>query len=825
VEVERFLERIERSRDYEQQIAHVETLPPREARYAPLEEPFPGPIREALQGLEIRDLYSHQAAAVAEARAGRNVAVATGTASGKTLAYTLPVVERFLAEEDATALFLYPTKALAQDQLRGLLRLAELGPDIGKVLRTGTYDGDTPSNTRRKLRDEGNLILSNPDMLHAGILPYHAKWSRFLGRLRYVVIDEIHAYRGIFGSNVANVVRRLRRVCRHYGADPQFLMGSATIANPQEFSQTLIGEEVSLVAEDGSPRGAKKFVLWNPPFLDTANMDRRSSNVEAHWLFTELVKERVQTICFSRARVTAELIHRYTQESLTRSKPELAGLVRAYRGGYLPRERREIEKALFSGELLGVSSTNALELGIDIGSLDASLIVGFPSTIASMWQQAGRAGRGSEEAATFFIAYNDPIDQYLVRHPEYLFAQSPESAVIDPENPYILTGHLECAAFELPLEERDQELFGGVSKDLMRLLEEHGRTRSVDGRSYWANTDFPARAVGLRHMSDDTYTIIEVPADTGKGSAYRPETGPGFQAPEGGEAKVIGNVDATSALELLYPEAVYLHDGETFVVRHLDLEGKAAYVERRDVDYYTNPVLEQHLLLREAREHGQWGGAATGFGDATVTWFTAFFKKVQFFSSDSIGYGNLDLPPQEIDTTTAWLTIPAELRGGLKRAGKNPVEGLAGVRNLLISVVPLYAMCDRADIGGVVDSKNTGHPTIFLYDRFPGGLGFVEHAFRRPMQVFESARELVEECPCEGGCPSCVGLPVLRPAQHQDPDVGGAWPIPDKDAARIILEELVGRAAEEEKAGKVQLRAPVAGENGGNEVPVENLPF
>jgi DEAD/DEAH box helicase domain-containing protein len=824
VEVERFLEKIERSPEYAGQLAHVEVLAERPPSHADLAEPFPAPLLTALQGLEIGRLYSHQAHCVEQARAGRNVAVVTGTASGKTLAYTLPVLERLLAEPDTTALFLYPTKALAQDQLRGLLRIAELSAGVAAVLRTGTYDGDTPATSRRKLRDEGNVILSNPDMLHSGILPYHAKWSRFLSRLRYVVVDEIHAYRGIFGSNVANVLRRLRRLCAHYDADPQFLLGSATIANPKDFAQRLVGEEVALVNEDGSPRGRKKFVLWNPPTFDTANMERRSSNVEAHWLFTELVKERVQTICFSRARVTAELIHRYTQDALTRSKPELAGLVRAYRGGYLPAERRAIEKDLFSGRLLGVSSTNALELGIDIGSLDASIITGFPSTIASLWQQAGRAGRGREEAATFFVAYNDPIDQYLVRHPEYLFSQSPESAVIDPENPYILTGHLECAAFELPLEEGDTDLFGEVSGDLVRLLEEHGRTRAVDGRSYWANTDFPSRSVSLRHMSDDTYTIIEVPADTGKGNAYRPRTGPDFAAPDHGEAKVIGNVDATSALELLYPEAVYLHDGETFVVRHLDLEGKAAYVERRDVDYYTNPVLEQHVLLRETRERDTWGGAGIGFGDATVTWFTSFFKKIRFFSSDSIGYGNLDLPPQEIDTTTFFLTIPDSLRGALKRLGKNPVEGLSGVRNLLISVVPLYAMCDRADIGGTVDSKNVGKPTIFLYDRYPGGLGFVEHAFRRPATVFEAARSLVEECPCEGGCPSCVGLPVLRPAQHQDPDVGGAWPIPDKEAARLILEELLERAAEEEKSAVRRAAGHgVAVPAGGSED--EDLPF
>lgn len=795
---DKFLEKLRATAGAEGQMVHVEELAARPARYAKLSRPLPPALHTALQGLEICDLYSHQAQCIEEARAGNNVSVVTSTASGKTLSYTLPVLEALLEDEKATALFLYPTKALAQDQLRGLVRLADLAPAVAGRLRTGTYDGDTPQHSRRKLRDEGNVILTNPDMLHSGILPYHTKWSRLLGNLKYVVVDEVHAYRGIFGSNVANVLRRLRRACRHYGGDPRFFLCSATIANPKEFTERLLGAPVSLVDGDGSPRGSKRFVLWNPPFLDTAKMDRRSSNVEAHVLLTALVKERVQSICFSRARVTAELIHRYTQEALTREKPELAKLVRAYRGGYLPAERREIERALFSGELLAVSSTNALELGIDIGSLDAAIMVGFPSTVASLWQQAGRAGRGQEESVAFFIGYNDPIDQYLMRHPEYLFAQSPESAVIDPQNPYILSSHLQCAAFELPLEESDREIFGDVAGDLVRVLENHGRIRKVDGKHYWANTDFPARQTNLRHMSDDTYTIVEVDPYTGRGSAYRPKTGPAFQAPAKGEAKVIGNVDAISALELLYPEAVYLHDGETFVVRHLDLEGKAAYVERREVDYYTNPVLESSVLLRGTREVDTFSGSPLGFGDVTVTWFTSFFKKIKFFSSDSIGYGNLDLPPQHIETTSAWLGLPEELRAALKRSGKNPVEGLAGIRNLLISVIPLFAMCDRADIGGVIDSKNLGKPTIFLYDRFPGGLGYVEHVFRRPAQTLQACLDLVRECDCESGCPSCVGLPVLRPAQHQDPDVGGAWPIPDKSSARVILENLLGakRAAE-----------------------------
>lgn len=791
MDAERLLSRFRADRRYEDQMVHVERIPAREARFADPAAPLAVPLADAMRRVGVERLYSHQARCLDESRAGRHVAVVTGTASGKTLAYTLPVLETLLREPDAAVLLLYPTKALAQDQLRGLMRLADASPAMRAAVRAGTYDGDTPSSTRRKLRDEANLLLTNPDMLHSGILPYHAKWSRVLSKLRYVVIDEIHAYRGIFGSNVANVLRRLVRLARHYGSDPVFLLGSATVANPREFAERLVGDHVVVVDEDGSPRGPKRFVLWNPPWVDEAKMGRRGANVEAHRLFVELIKDRVPTICFSKARVTAELIHRYAQEALTREAPELVSRVRAYRGGYLPAERRAIEKALFAGELLGVSSTNALELGIDVGSLDASIVVGFPGTIASLHQQAGRSGRGREEAVTFFVAGNDPVDQYLARHPSWLFAQTPESAVIDPENPYILSGHLECAAFELPLSPSDVQDFGETAGDLVRLLDDAGRTRRVDGLSYWANTDFPSRSVGLRHMSQDTYTIVEVAKDTGPASAFRPRTGPAFEAPARGDARVMGNVDAISALELLYPEAVYLHEGETFVVRHLDLEGKTAYVERREVDYYTTPVVEQHLLLTGTRETDAFAGADTGLGDASVTWFTSFFKKIKFMSVDSIGWGNLDLPKQTIDTVTFWFVLPDAVRADVKRAGKNPTEGLAGLRNLLISVLPLWAMCDRSDIGGVVDSRNLGKAAVFLYDRHPGGLGFVEHAFRRPADVFAAAHALVAECPCETGCPSCVGLPVLRPAQHQDPEASGAWPIPDKEAARLILDGVV----------------------------------
>ena len=609
-------------------------------------------------------------------------------------------------------------------------------------------------------------------MLHAGILPYHAKWNRFMKDLRYVVVDEIHTYRGIFGSNVANVLRRLRRVCEHYGSDPQFICSSATIANPRELAERLVGQPFDVVDDDGSPRGAKHFVLWNPPHLDLSKMERRSSNVEGHWLMAQLIADGFQTIAFGRARVVAELIYRYTKDALRRLKPELAGKIRSYRGGYLPEERREIERQLFSGELMGVASTNALELGIDVGSLDAAIIIGFPGTIASAWQQAGRAGRASDESLAVLVGYNDPIDQYLMRHGDYFFRQSPENAVVDPGNKYILSKHLRCAAFELPLTDMDEPLFGELTEPIVHLLEDFEDVKELDGRYYWSSTDYPARSVNLRTISDDTYTIVDVSR----------------------ENSVMGVVDGVSALELVYPEAVYLHEGETYFVRELDLEQKVAYVEKKEVDYYTQPVLESSIRTGKPSVSKQWRQTDVFFGDATVTWLTSAFKKIKFYQLDSIGWSNLDLPPFHLETKALWFIPSKDAMDEVRGQGKNPVEGLVGIRNVAISVLPLFSMCDRRDVGGIVESSNTGSPTMFLYDRFEGGLGFVETGYRMIGDLLRGCLELVEECDCADGCPSCVGLPVLRPPIQQDPEVGGTWPIPDKESARLLLNAMLREA-------------------------------
>ncbi len=764
-----FVESLIHSPKYRDQICYSYQIPPRKACFLNPSRPLSPEICELLEKSGIQSLYSHQAKAIDLVFERQNVGIVTSTASGKTLCYNIPVLESIVSDPSSCAFYIFPTKALAQDQLRVLNTYSCLSEKIGRVVRAGTYDGDTPADARRKLRAEANIILTNPDMLHQAILPYHSRWSRFFSNLKYVVIDEMHTYRGIFGSNVANVIRRLKRIANHYSSKPVFILCSATIANPDELAADLIGEQCEIISEDGSPRGSKIFLLWNPPIIDRATMQRKSSNVMAHEIMTELIKQGIQTIAFTRARIVAELILRYVRESLLRENPDLVEKIRAYRAGYLPHERRQIERDLASGRILGVASTNALELGIDIGGLDASLIVGFPGTIASVWQQAGRAGRKSSESLVIFIAYNDPIDQYLIRNPRYIFDRSPENAVIDPENPYILAGHLSCAAFELPLSEDDSIYFGPSAWTIARVLEEAKRVKMISGSAYWASTDFPAAQINLRTISDDTFTIVD----------------------QTEKQRVIGVVDAISAPELVYPQGVYIHDGETYLVRELDMQAKVAYVEKKQVDYYTQPIIDSSIRVTAERRSSAWKRTRIYYGDATVTWKTTAFKKIQFYNLDSIGYGSVEIPSQSLETVSLWMHPTDEVVDLLRRAGMNHVEGLVGLKNILINLMPLYVMCDRQDVGGIVESSNLGRPAIFLYDRFRGGLGLCEKAFALIPDLLKGALDLVEECQCEQGCPSCVGLAVLRPPQHQDPDPGQGYPIPNKMTTRILIKSMI----------------------------------
>lgn len=793
----KFLRQMRNGYEYAGQIAHIEEIPAREAVYGDVEGDLHPEIAAGLEAQGITRLYQHQAEAVAASRRGEHTVVVTSTASGKTLCYQIPTFEHLLGNPNATALYLFPTKALAQDQARGLLRFGEDREALQAV--SGTYDGDTPPDLRRKLREEGQIILTNPDMLHQGILPNHPRWGRFFQSLRYVVIDEVHAYRGIFGSHVSNVIRRLTRICNHYGVTPQFICCSATIANPKDHAESLVGQSMTLVDKDGSPGGRRRFLFWNPPFLEGSTVDRRSPNTEARWWLTKLIQQRIQTIAFVRARTTAEVIYRYCQEDLSRISPKLGNSIRAYRGGYLPSERREIERQLFEGELLGVVSTNALELGIDIGGLDAAIVVGYPGTIASMWQQAGRAGRKADESIVVYIAQNAPIDQFLMRTPGYFFGQSPEHATIDPENPHISIGHLRCALRELPVHPAEGEVFGEFTGAMLEILEDEGQVRQLDGKWYYAKSGYPAAEVSLRNMSDKTYTIIE---DT----------------PEG--PNVIGTLDEVSAFFQLHTHAVYMHNAQTYFVDKLDVDRKIASVAPKGLDYYTQAVDETNILVNDVESEARWRVSDIRFGEVSVTTFVTMFKKVKFEDRDSIGWENLDLPELKLDTTSCWVIPPREALRLCRDHGRVPTEGMKGIANVMAAVAPLFAMCDPADIGTTIDSSNNGRSTVFLYDRYPGGIGFAEKIYEMMDEVMTACWMVVSECDCEDGCPSCVGAP--RPPESGDD--GTKETIPDKEAALVILHALLEKEPYVPQRPRPSYEA-VAVENGAtNGEPVEPIP-
>lgn len=756
MDVRAFLDQLKRLPGYDGQLVYERFIPPRKAKYADLRPPLPRALVASLRAQGISRLYRHQAEAISAVRQRQNVAVVTATASGKTLCYNLPVLETLLAEPEARALYLFPTKALAQDQADAL---AEFGlPD----LTFGTYDGDTPQAQRRRLRDEAQIILTNPDMLHLGILPQHYRWMRVFRHLRYVVIDDIHIYRGVFGSNVANILRRLRRVCRFHGSDPVFICTSATIANPQEFASALIGLPVSVIDEDASPSGPKWFALWNPPFIDAAKAHRRSPYSEATTLFTELVGRGVRTIAFTQARKITELVHRYSRFALQERAPELAERISPYRAGYLPDERRSIERRLFGGDLLGVVSTSALELGIDVGGLDAAVLVGYPGTIASTWQRAGRAGRGTEQALVVLVALEDALDQYLMRHPEYLFERPNEHAVIDPENPYILAAHLRCAAAEAPLWERDKELFGDRTLEVAQILERHGDLARRRDRWYWAKPGYPANDVEVRSVSGDVFRIVD-------------ET----------RSRLVGTVEAARAFEQVHPGAIYLHQGEPYVVSRLDLQQRVAVVAPTEGDHYTQPRSSTDLDILRPLKESVWGPTTAYFGEVEVATQVISFVRKRLFSDEVLGEAPLDLPEQRLQTTGLWFPIPQWVDDDVRRRGLDLAGGIHAVEHAAIGILPLFAMCDRWDLGGVSYPMypELDAAAIFIYEGHPGGVGITEKGFALLDELMGATLQTIEGCPCEAGCPSCI----------QSPKCGNMNEPLDKAAAVLLLRHLLGK--------------------------------
>lgn len=756
-----FLDRLKRARGYQKQIVHVENIPPREASAGELRDTLHPTLRSTLENKGLWPLYSHQAQAIDTLKDGENVIVATPAASGKSLCYNLAVLDSLLANKATRAIYIYPTKALAQDQLK---RLKDLGQGLSESDRlpfnAAIFDGDTPLDERSSIKRSAQILLTNPDMLHLGILPNHKTWSRFLQGLRYVVLDESHVYRGVFGSHVANVIKRLRRICGMYGSLPQFVLCSATISNPGELAERLTGLPFRVIDHDGAPYGGKQFAFWNPPIVDTAKSTRRSTNSEAATLFSELVSRRIRTITFVRTRRVAELVYLYARDQLKEKRSGLVDRISSYRASYLPEDRRQIEKALFNGELMGVATTNALELGIDVGSLDATVITGFPGSISSAWQQAGRSGRRRDESLSILVGQDNPLDQYLMNHPEAFFGRPVESALLSPENPHVLLPHLLCAAYESPLTHRDADLFGPGFDESLEDLEDRRLVRGSGGKWY-ITTDvaYPAEEVNIRSTSPHSYVVVDE-----------------------GSGVVLETVDEASAYYQLYPGAVYLHRGEPYLVNRLDPISRRAYVALNDGAYYTDARDVTDIRIRGVRQTRTAGGVEVYMGDVEVTNQVLGFKKKVPFTEETIGEEYLDLPPQRFNTVALWFDAPDDFLKGVRESRADLAGGLHAGEHAAIGVLPLFALCDRNDIGGVSTPlhPDTGKPQVFIYDGHPGGIGIAERGYQIIEDLWSATLRVISECPCNDGCPSCIQSPKCGNNNH---------PL-DKGVATLMLRAL-----------------------------------
>ena len=701
----------------------------RRSRQAPLPAELDRGFAEALGRVGIDSLYTHQLRAF-ELAADSNLVITSGTASGKSLAFNLPVLNGIAARPKDRALYLYPTKALAQDQARALARLRP------PHLREAIYDGDTPREERPAIRRRSNLVLTNPDMLHVAILPNHKSWGDFLANLEWVVVDEAHTYRGVFGSHVANVLRRLRRLARAYGSEPRFLLASATIANPVELAERLVGTPFELVDDDGAPRAGREIAMWNPPLIDERTGTRRSALSEAADLLAELVSHEVRTICFLKSRRGIELIQRFARENLERrGKPELAKRIAPYRGGYTPQQRREIESRLAGGDLLAVVATDALELGIDVGELDAAICVTFPGTVASLRQMWGRAGRRRRGLAVY-VAGQDALDQFFCRHPEEFLGRPVEAAILDHANEQIAARHLIAAAYELPLTGEDDEVFGAGWRERAERLVEAGELRGVGGKLMPRRSEFVANRIPLRSASADSVAVIE--RDSGE---------------------MLGLVEAERAFTTVHPGAVYLHLGRSYEVDRLDIGERRAVVSAFDGDWYTRPKKETEIYIERTHEQREVAGVQLNFGEVSVTEQVIAFQRVSVSDQEPIDIVALELPEQNFVTQALWYVLPDRLSGAL------PTEALLGslhaTEHSQIAVLPLIAMCDRWDIGGLSTNVHfqTGRSTIFIYDGHPGGVGITKRGFEQFERLLGDAERLIAECPCEAGCPSCVQSP------------------------------------------------------------------
>ncbi len=754
-----FIKYLQSQSTYSGQIAHIEHIQPREALTADLDKPISTALQARLDKKGVTSLYTHQAEAINNALRGNNVMVATSSASGKSLCYNLSVLDTLLNTLDGRALYLFPTKALAQDQLRVLREM--FTPEPFREREFSTFDGDTPYGDRNDIRKRARIILTNPDMLHVGIMPNHTSWSRFLRNLKYVVIDEAHTYRGVFGSHVAGVIRRLRRLCRHYGSEPQFILCSATIANPGEHAEKLTGLPFTVVDNDGSPHGQKDFVFWNPPIIDEKRNTRRSSNSEATLLFTELVNQSVRTLTFALSRRLTELIYSYSRDRLAEINPPLARRISAYRAGYLSEDRRKIEKELFGGQLLGAVATVALELGVDIGDLEATVLTGYPGSIASTWQQAGRSGRGMEGSMSFLIGLDNPLDQYFMHHPEAFFQKSVENALVNPDNHYILRAHLLCAAWEMPLTSGDERYFGTSLLEELEELRNENMLREKNRRWYLApSISYPAQSIGIRSTGGEDYAVIDTST-----------------------ASLLETVDASVAFFQIHPGAIYLHQGTPYFINELDLHGHTAYATATDAVYYTQTKEIEDLRIKKTLKSRDAGNSTVYLGEVQVTNNVVGFKKKLQYTEEVIGEEPLSLPPIEFPTVSFWFDLPIETVQEITEAQMDFPGGLHAAEHAAIAMLPLFTLCDRNDIGGVSTAlhPDTGRAQIFIYDAYPGGIGIAEKGYELVEDLWQATIQVVSECPCQDGCPSCI----------QSPKCGNNNKPLDKKTALVLLKGLL----------------------------------
>lgn len=735
------LEKLRKDPVFRDQITFWHTIPEQSAMYGDLPESFSPQIRELLNKKGIERLYTHQAEAVTQAIEGKNTIVVTPTASGKTMCYNLPVLHHLnMVNPEARALYLFPTKALSADQLEELHGFIE---GLEQGIKIHTFDGDTPATARRAIRNSGHIVLTNPDMLHSGILPHHTMWIRLFENLQFVVVDEVHHYRGVFGSHLANLMRRLKRVCEFYGSRPQFICCSATIANPKELAKDLFGVDFELVDQNGAPRGEKHFIFYNPPVVNEELGIRKSVINEASRIAGQFLLDGIQTIVFGRSRMRVEILSNYLKRTMERNKknPEL---IKAYRGGYLPNERRDIEDGVRNGRYLGVVSTNALELGIDIGRLKVAVLAGYPGTIASTWQQGGRAGRTEGTSVVVLVASSSPLDQYIIEHPRYFFSTTPESGIVNPNNLAILASHLKCGAFELPI--KDGELFGDMELDgLLQYLEEERVIRHAGNQWYWSSAAYPAEDVSLRSATSENFIIIDTSSNN----------------------KVLGEVDYHTAPMLIHEQAIYMHQSDQYVVDKLDWDGRTAYVRKVDIEYYTDAVEESDLkVIAEDfsdpilhAEHGNSTGMQRYFGEVSVSTIVPKYKKIRFETHENIGFGTIHLPQLDKQTEAYWMELSEEVAVNIAQSGADVGGGLRALATALCNVAPVFVLCDPRDIrpAPMVRAPHTGLPTIYLYDVYPGGIGISRRIYDIDQRLFYAAKELIEKCICKDGCPSCVG--------------------------------------------------------------------